>query len=153
MRFFLILTSLLFLWPNLQAQETELAVMAPLMLAGKWTGKLTQDKGGIARTYYYEIEISLDGQDIVGTGMIRAGRMFGYFNLKGRLEGTKVTLEDIEITNEEIKERAAWCLKKMPLKFRFQEGKYKLIGPWSGVVPWRDCSPGEIELEKASIRA
>lgn len=85
--------------------------------------------------------------------MIRAGRMFGYFNLKGRLEGTKVTLEDIEITNEEIKERAAWCLKKMPLKFRFQDSKYKLIGPWSGVVPWRDCSPGEIELEKASIRA
>lgn len=153
MRLFLLLTSLFFLLPSLSAQEKELAVMAPLILSGKWTGKLTQEKGGIAKTYYYEVELSLNGQDIVGTGMIRAGRMFGYFNIKGKLEGTKVTLEDIEITNEEIKERAAWCLKKMPLHFRFQDRKYKLIGPWSGVVPWRDCSPGEIELEKASIRA
>lgn len=150
---FSIFLFLLMMTFQLFGQTEELKVMAPYVLAGKWTGQLTQGVGGLAKSYVYEIEIKLDGTKVIGTGVIKTGANFGYFRMEGVLKGNDVILKDVEITNEKIRERAAWCIKKMPLKFLFKGGEYRLEGPWTGYTSRGDCSPGRIYLKKAAIRA
>ncbi len=136
-----------------QAQVAELEIMAPYVIAGKWTGQLTQVSGGIAKQYYYEVDLTLNGTTIAGKGIIKTGSMYGYFRIKGELKGHQVLLKDVEITNEKIRERAAWCIKNMPLQFLYRAGAYRLEGPWSGYTTRGDCQPGRIYLQKAAIRA
>jgi hypothetical protein len=149
------LSILLFLSSSFQlfGQTEELEIMAPYIISGKWTGRLTQGVGGISKSYVYEIELELNGNQIKGTGVIKTGSNFGYFKISGTLEGNKVRLKDVEITNEKIRERAAWCIKNMPLQFLFKNGTYRLEGPWTGYTSKGDCSPGRIYLEKSAIRA
>ncbi len=150
----LFLVSVLFILPPmLQAQNKELSLMAPYVLAGKWTGKIKQQAGGIAEEYIYEISLKLNGNNISGTGVIKTGSMYGYFELSGKLNGNSVQLEDLRITNENIRDRAAWCIKKMKLRFLFKDGHYVLEGPWSGYSSMGNCSPGNIYLKKEAIRA
>lgn len=138
---------------EVSAQEKELAIMAPYVIGGKWTGKIVQQKGGIAESYYYEIELSLTHNKIKGKGFIKTESMYGHFEISGSLNGSAVQLEDVRITNENIREQAAWCIKKMRLNLIFKNGVYCLEGPWSGYTQWGDCSPGKIYLKRDAIRA
>jgi hypothetical protein len=135
------------------AQDKELSIMAPYVMAGKWTGKIIQQKGGIAEEYYYEIELSLSGTELSGKGFIKADNNYGHFEISGTLKGNLVKLEDLRISNENIRERAAWCIKKMELKLIFRNGSYCLEGPWTGYSQLGNCSPGNIYLKKSAIKA
>ena len=143
----------LFIFSGTFAQEKELEIMAPFIIEGIWTGKLTQVSGGIAREYAYEITISLKDSLISGMGTIKTGTSYANFDIKGKLIGSKVDLEDIKISNENIPNRSAWCIKKMPLKFKFGNGAYLLEGPWSGTSTLKPCTPGMIFLRKETLRA
>ena len=90
----------LFIFSGIFAQEKELEIMAPFIIEGIWTGKLTQVSGGIAREYAYEITISLKDSLISGMGTIKTGTSYANFDIKGKLIGSKVDLEDIKISNE-----------------------------------------------------
>ena len=127
--------------------------MAPYVMSGKWTGKITQQKGGLAEEYYYEIELSLSDTKLSGKGYIKTNNNYGYFEISGNLKGNTVKLEDIRITNENIRERAAWCIKNMQLKLIFKNGNYCLEGPWTGYSQLGNCSPGHIYLKKNAIKA
>ena len=146
--FLLILSGL-----SLAAQENELEIMAPFIVEGEWTGKLTQYSGGIAKEYVYEIKLVLKDSTLTGIGIIKTGENFASFELKGSLKATAVNLEDVRITNEMISGRSAWCIKKMPLKLKFYNGAFLLEGPWSGISTLKPCTPGMIYLWKATPRA
>lgn len=148
---FFILLSLITL--NIQAQDEELKTVAPYILQGQWKGKLTQLVGGIAKEYDFEISLKLNGDIISGTGVLKAGNNYGNFEISGKLEGTSVSLEDVKITNKNIRQNADWCIKKMPLKFLFRASAFRLEGPWSGYSEYGSCKPGQIFLKKESIRA
>jgi len=135
------------------AQEKELAIMAPYIVGGKWTGKLTQKTGGISQEYEYEVDLTLKNNIIGGKAVIKTASMYAYFEIKGTLSGSNVNIEDIRITNENIRDRAAWCIKKLSLKFIFRDGAYRLEGSWSGRAATGDCQPGYIYLRKAAIKA
>ena len=146
---FLLLMSAL----SLSAQEKELEIMAPYIIEGEWTGKLTQYSGGIAREYVYDIKLVLKDSILSGKAMLKSGESFANFELRGRLKATAVNLEDVRITNEMIIGRSAWCIKKMPLKLKFFNGAFLLEGPWSGTSTLKPCSPGMIYLWKVTPRA
>jgi hypothetical protein len=153
MKKLLLYTLLLTFSFSLSAQETELEIMAPYIVGGRWTGKLTQKVGGISQEYDYELTLTLTGNEIIGKGILKTGSSYGYFDVKGTLIGSAVKLEDVRITNQNIRERAAWCIKNMPLQFRFRNGAYSLEGPWSGFSSIGSCNPGFIYLRKEAIRA
>jgi hypothetical protein len=144
---------LLFSGLSTAAQEKELEIMAPFIIEGEWTGKLTQYSGGIAKEYVYEIKLVVKDSILRGNGTIKSGGSFANFELKGILKASTVNLEDVRITNEMISGRSAWCIKKMPLKLKFYNGTYMLEGPWSGTSTLKPCSPGMIYLWKATPRA
>jgi hypothetical protein len=135
------------------AQEKELEIMAPFILEGEWTGKLTQVSGGIAREYSYEIKISLQDSIISGKASLKSGSNYAYFDIRGTLKGSSVALEDLRISNELIPNGSAWCIKKMPLKLKFLNGVFLLEGPWTGTSILKPCTPGMIYLWKATPRA
>jgi hypothetical protein len=149
----LYLLSFLLTFSSIIAQEKELEIMAPFILEGEWTGKLTQLSGGIAKEYQYEIKISLKDSLISGKASLKSGSNYAYFDIKGILKGSSVELEDLRISNELIPSRSAWCIKKMPLKFKFWNGAYLLEGPWTGTSTLKPCTPGMIYLWKATVRA
>ena len=66
--FLLILSGL-----SLAAQENELEIMAPFIIEGEWTGKLTQYSGGIAKEYVYEIKLVRKDSTLTGIGIIKTG--------------------------------------------------------------------------------
>jgi hypothetical protein len=138
---------------SLTAQEKELEIMAPYVIEGEWTGKLTQYSGGIAKEYVYEIKLVLKDSVLSGNAILKSGGSFANFEMKGSLKATAVNLEDVRITNEMINVRSAWCIKKMPLKLKFYNGAYLLEGPWSGTSTLKPCTPGMIYLWKATPRA
>jgi hypothetical protein len=148
----LALLFLIFSLPSF-AQEKELAIMAPYIVGGKWTGKLTQKTGGISQEYEYEVDLTLKNNIIGGKAVIKTASMYANFEIKGTLSGTSVNIEDIRITNENIRDKAAWCIKKLSLKFLFRDGAYRLEGAWSGRSSIGDCQPGYIYLRKAAIKA
>ena len=135
------------------AQQSELEIMAPYVLSGAWVGELTQEAGGIAKRYQYEVDLTLEGNKISGKGILTVGNMFGDFEISGYFDGQDVFLEDIKITNENIRDKAAWCIKRMPLKLLFKKGEYCLEGSWSGYTSAGQCSPGRIYLKKIAIKA
>jgi hypothetical protein len=144
---------LLFCLSGTWAQEKELEIMAPFILEGEWTGKLTQISGGIAREYNYDIKISLQDSLISGKASLKSGSNYAYFDIKGKYKGSAVDLEDLRISNELIPSRSAWCIKKMPLKLKFLNGVFLLEGPWTGTSTLKPCTPGMIYLWKATVRA
>ncbi len=153
MKRFLYSILLLFCFSGIIAQEKELEIMAPFILEGEWSGKLTQVSGGIAREYNYEIKISLQDSIISGKASLKSGSNYAYFDIKGTLKGSSVELEDLRITNELIPSRSAWCIKKMPLKLKFLNGVFLLEGPWTGTSTLKPCTPGMVYLWKATVRA
>lgn len=135
------------------AQKEQLSLMAPYVLEGKWTGHLTQQAGGLARKYYYQIEITLHGNEILAKGFIKETNREGHFAIEGSYSGTIVQLKDLRITQQKLPKKAAWCIKTMKLQLILRDGVFCLKGDWSGYVPWGNCNPGTIFLTKDTIRA
>jgi hypothetical protein len=141
------------LTPHSRAQHEELEIMMPYIIGGKWTGNLIQQSGGIAKNYFYEIELSVKDSLISGTAIIQTNTDFCQFELSGKIRTLEVQLEDVRITDEKIKNRAAWCIKQMKLQFLFKEGSYRLEGSWYGNSKIGKCQPGLIILKKETVRA
>ncbi len=136
------------------AQNKELLQVVKYELPGIWTGQLEQGVGGFARSYTFELTIQLDGNQIKGQSYITVGKNKATMSFKGRLKGLSVEIEEIKMTDYFLeKDIFSWCIKNLHLEFGFENGRYRLKGPWDGQSREGQCSPGTIKVFKETIRA
>ncbi|WP_250632244.1 hypothetical protein [Rhodoflexus caldus] len=131
----------------------------PRNLSGKWIGFLTQDDGGIADRYHFELELDANEK---GNW---SGSSFSFIKQKGgkryvlRLEleasikGDTVFFEEfreLEYVNE-LSTNSSYCLKRARLHWVNEgNGKGYFSGRWEGTEPksGNRCAPGKIELRR-----
>ncbi|MCH2042691.1 MAG: hypothetical protein MK212_01000 [Saprospiraceae bacterium] len=136
------------------AQEDLLQKVAPDHIPGKWKGKLIQGEGGLAREYTFELNLELDTQNkIKGHSYIYVDKSHAKISLKGELKGNQIHLQEIKIVDYKITPSYLWCIKKMDLKFLFKRSFFRLEGKWTGSTSQGECTPGVIQLKKATIKA
>lgn len=156
MRFWIIIGLLSWCTANTCAQVSELEQVALHELKGKWVGTLTQEAGGLASEYTFEVVINIENDSIKGYSTIELNGTKGKINLTGTIDGLYVQIEEIRLASKDwTKENTSWCIKTMKLNLGFKRGKFRLEGPWSGFSNKFKgrCSPGNIYLKKEAIRA
>ncbi|MCP4437646.1 MAG: hypothetical protein GY810_01765 [Aureispira sp.] len=156
MRLVILLGVFCFISLGLSAQLSELEQVAAHELKGKWVGKLTQESGGIASEYSFEMFITIEENKISGYSTIEVNGLKGKLSLNGTVDGLHLHLQELKLTSKDLAAReASWCIKIMELNFGFKRGKFRLEGPWKGRSNKfkSKCSPGKIYLKKEAIRA
>jgi hypothetical protein len=124
-------------------------------LAGSWRGVITQNEGGYASEYQFELFLIKEGNKITGRSYVKLEEIYATMELKGELIGpTTLSFQEVKIVDETSREGMEWCFKQGFLIFKNENGLYKLEGPWSGKTKQESpCIPGDIVLERVSPRA
>lgn len=119
-------------------------------LTGKWSGQLSQEKGGLYPEYRFEMELTQKGNQIEGFSYIYANQQqFGKIKLKGTFDGKYFSFQEYEIVRQKIGQNAQWCIKKGTLAISEQKGFYFLQGLWEGYSGFGACVPGKLWISKA----
>lgn len=137
--------ALLFFFPLLASAQKD--------FSGVWKGTLTQEPGGFAPVYEFELYLRQDGNKVTGRSYVAIGSIYAVMDLKGVQEGNTVHLTETNIVNNWKREDMEWCYKKADLTMYIQGKQVKLEGPWSGNTGHNDCIPGKIYLKRDVPRA
>ncbi|MEM6963869.1 MAG: hypothetical protein AAF573_03820 [Bacteroidota bacterium] len=123
-------------------------------LSGLWVGKVTQEEGGYAPSYTFEIFIKHEGNKIEGRSYVFVDQIYASFEMSGSIHsGIYLSLKDSELLDNKVNEGMEWCLKKYQLVLKVKDGKYHLEGFWQGKTSFSTCIPGKVFLEKKVPRA
>jgi hypothetical protein len=135
------------------------------LVTGRWRGQLTQHPGDglVSTTYYFELELRVQGTSVSGTSYSSAGqgrkRYAAKFAVEGQLDAqgnlNLAETELIEFQND-LGKATNHCLKKAQLKLSQPDNGEPclLTGDWQGVDSQNGypCPPGTIHLEKCQAR-
>ena len=123
-------------------------------LSGLWLGKITQEEGGYAPDYTFEIYIKHVGSKIEGRSYVFVDDIYATFDISGDIySGIYLNLNDSEILENKVNEGMEWCLKKYQLVFKVKDGEYHLEGFWQGKTSFSTCIPGKVFLKRTEPRA
>ncbi|MGB0839757.1 MAG: hypothetical protein ACPGXL_06430 [Chitinophagales bacterium] len=149
---------LLFLSIGTVAQTPELDPLITNALSGRWIGVVTQNPGGLSKSYYFELEIEQAGNKITGSSFtaLRNGRTGVSINLKGFFNGKILHFIENDILetfdfDSRLGKNEAWCIKQGDLEFSQKNSNFYLNGDWEGYnsrYTHKDCAPGKISLRK-----
>lgn len=122
-------------------------------LKGQWKGYLTQDEGGYADQYSFELYFSeIDGV-LKGRTYVDAPGAVGIFTFEGQIVGGNIVLFEKKIVYSQKPEEMLWCFKTMNVKLINKKGQWHLEGYWSGRSNSNHCIPGKIFLSKVTPQA
>ena len=121
--------------------------------SGVWKGTLTQDPGGFAPVYDFELYLKQEGGKVKGRSYVRIGSIYAVMELEGVLEVNTVHLTETDIVKHWKRQDMEWCYKKADLTLYHQGKQLKLEGPWSGNTGQNECIPGNIYLKKEPPQA
>lgn len=128
----------------------------PKELEGTWVGTLTQNAGGFASTYYFEVKIEVKDKFVEGTTFVSLGdQIKGEFAFIGVWQrGKKLFLKENRVLKSEKPEELDWCYKTIELQlFQHRSGDWRLEGAWRGESLSGICVPGYVRLQKTIPRA
>lgn len=115
---------------------------------GVWLGYITQDPGGLADKYHFQVNLDLKGDNLEGTStiaMLDDESIFGIMTLKGEANNVSVSFNEQEIIKQNMYSFAYWCIKDIELQLVKRNGKEVLVGSWTS----NQCpGTGEIVLER-----
>ena len=120
-------------------------------LDGVWEGYITQDPGGLAQEYYFQVDLDILDEELVGTTTIRLldkPDVYGIMNMHGKVTDEEISFEEDAILKQQIYTYAYWCLKEIQLKPVQLDGKTVLQGKW---LSDRCPGTGEVTLEKTVL--
>ena len=121
--------------------------------SGVWKGTLTQDPGGFAPVYEFELYLKQKGDKVAGRSYVAIGAIYAVMDLEGMVEGNTVHLTETNIAKNWKREDMEWCYKKADLTLYVKGKQLKLEGPWTGNTGQSECIPGKIYLKKEVPRA
>ncbi|MFT6322278.1 MAG: hypothetical protein ACJAT4_003214 [Granulosicoccus sp.] len=123
-------------------------------LTGLWYGKITQEEGGFAPDYTFEIYITQKGNKIIGRSYVYVDEIYASFDISGELNNEiYLELKDSDILDNKVNDGMEWCLKKYQLVFKMKNGIPNLEGFWQGKTSFSTCIPGKVFLKKQVPRA
>ena len=125
-------------------------------LLGTWRGVITQDAGGYASEYKFELFlVQEDNKSFSGRSYVSLEDIHATMEVQGELIGNQTfTFKEIKIIDELSKEGMEWCYKNGFLILSQEDNIIKLEGPWSGKTKdGSSCIAGEILLKRVSPRA
>ncbi len=123
-------------------------------LTGLWLGKITQEEGGFAPDYTFEIYITQKGNKIKGRSYVYVDEIYASFDISGEVNNEiYLELKDSEILDNKVNDGMEWCLKKYQLVFKVKKGILSLEGFWQGKTSFSTCIPGKVLLKKQVPRA
>jgi len=123
-------------------------------LSGLWLGKITQNEGGYAPDYSFEIYIKQDGKQIEGRSYVFVDDIYASFDIAGDIfSGVYLNLKDSEILENKVDQGMEWCLKKYQLVLKVKNDEIILEGYWQGKTSFSTCIPGKVYLKKTEPRA
>ena len=147
--------SLAILW-LLLSSSTATPPKIPKELAGTWVGTLSQNAGGYASNYYFEIEIIVKDKHVEGTSFVSLGDdIKGEFAFIGVWQrGNKLYLKENKVVKSQKPEELDWCYKTIELQLlQHRSGEWRLEGAWRGESLSGICVPGFVRLQKSVPRA
>lgn len=123
-------------------------------LTGLWLGKITQEEGGFAPDYTFEIYITQKGNKIKGRSYVYVDEIYASFDISGEINNEiYLELKDSDILENKVNDGMEWCLKKYQLVFKMKNGTPNLEGFWQGKTSFSTCIPGKVFLKKQVPRA
>ncbi|MFK8008340.1 MAG: hypothetical protein AB8H03_18425 [Saprospiraceae bacterium] len=123
-------------------------------LTGLWLGKITQEEGGFAPDYTFEIYITQKGNKIKGRSYVYVDEIYASFDISGEINNEiYLELKDSDILDSKVNDGMEWCLKKYQLVFKMKNGIPCLEGFWQGKTSFSTCIPGKVFLKKQVPRA
>ena len=123
-------------------------------LSGLWLGKITQEEGGYAPNYTFELYLKQEGTKITGRSYVFVDEIYATFDVAGDLySGLYMNLKDVELLENKVNDGMEWCLKKYQLVLKAKGDEYQLEGFWQGKTSFSTCIPGKVFLKKTKPRA
>ena len=123
-------------------------------LTGLWLGKITQEEGGFAPDYTFEIYITHKGNKIKGRSYVYVDEIYASFDISGEINNEiYLELKDSDILENKVNDGMEWCLKQYQLVFKMKNGIPNLEGFWQGKTSFSTCIPGKVFLKKQVPRA
>ncbi|MEL6142748.1 MAG: hypothetical protein AAFU67_14150, partial [Bacteroidota bacterium] len=119
-----------------------------------WTGVLTQDQGGYAEEYFFNLQLRKDSDQLVGSARVGVGDIKAEMSLRAtqKPDGSW-RFEENKILRAQAPEHLEWCLKIYVLKLSYDDkNQLILTGPWWGFSPNNTCVPGKIRLKRPNKR-
>ena len=141
------------LWLAFALFALPLGASAQKDFSGVWKGTLTQESGGFAPVYEFELYLKQKGNTVTGRSYVAIGSIYAVMDLKGFLDGNTVHLTETNIVQNWKREDMEWCYKKADLTLYTSGKQMKLEGPWTGNTGQSECIPGKIYLKKEVPRA
>ncbi|MEM6379307.1 MAG: hypothetical protein AAF705_13950 [Bacteroidota bacterium] len=111
-------------------------------LSGNWQGRITMQ--GYEGYFKYALQIEENGDGTLnGTSlsMLSDSSIQVQFQLAGKVEGTKVVLQELRQISMPPPQ---WCLKYSKLELIERNDSLLLVGDWSG----GECAPGKVYLHQ-----
>lgn len=118
-------------------------------VAGEWTGTLVQSEGPGIGQYVFSLNLTQANTTIGGTSRIEIGNseFFGVMSLEGAISGTTLTLQETEITSQNVSPTTPWCIKRAVLEIQSANNvASRLSGSWDTAD---SCGSGTIELTRS----
>ncbi len=125
-----------------------------LDIEGQWLGVITQEDGGYATSYEFELFLSRTGNKLGGRSYSRVDDLYTILDLKGEIKsGMLIYLEETKIVDVHLHDGLHACYKSAQLRVSYENGKLKLEGFWRGNTESGACIPGKVILYKEKPRA
>ena len=124
------------------------------VLAGRWTGYLTQEEGGYATKYNFEMFFTQNKGRWIGRSRVTVEELFVEMEFTAEYKDKKLTFLEYRMVDNKIRPGMEWCYKKGQLELK--EGWWsglRLEGSWQGATSFGDCIPGDVYLIKEQPRA
>ncbi len=141
------------LWFALILWALPLLAAAQDNFSGVWKGTLTQDPGGFAPVYDFELYLKQKGNKVTGRSYVAIAEIHAAMDLKGEVVGNVLYFTETNIVEHWKREDMEWCFKQAGLTLAIQGKQMKLEGPWTGNTGFGECIPGKIYLKKQVPRA
>lgn len=120
----------------------------PVVLNGKWTGVLTQDRGGFVPEYHFEMTLRQKDGQFTGSSYVSVRKIFARWSLQADFKDGVLHFRETELGRHSQLEDLYWCLKEGKLYLKQVNNRWVLYGSWSGNSDLGPCVPGKIRLEK-----
>jgi hypothetical protein len=106
-----------------------------VQLGGHWSGYLTQELDGLAKKYYFKMEIKQEKNTARGfttITMINDSQIFGKMSFTGDVRYKTLKFKEDKIIRQNIYQYAYWCIKSATLVYRIEQNTQILEGHWEG---------------------
>ena len=118
--------------------------------AGEWVGYITQKPAGLAARYDFALTMELSDSGITGEARISLENnadIFGTMYIRGEFGKYFATVNELEITSQNMYSYAYWCMKEYYLKIIEVNGLFIIEGEWNS-NRCGDANSGKIHLER-----